>query len=573
MFKKPAQIKPSSNIKTSERKKLLSIIGDTYSIPLNELPKEEIEKILPPTIKKASFVNFEKVSGSIYFDENEIPVWFHTRDSEIYPTIFTLMKYPSILPTIKTHPHVLGVLAKGADLMLPGTIPPFDPRAIKGAIVGVVSHDEPEKITAIGHCNLNLTQFDNVVGRSGVAGADLMLPGTIPPFDPRATKGAIVGVVSHDEPEKITAIGHCNLNLTQFDNVVGRSGVAVEIVHHLHDTLLEKKDLKVPDSKADDEKESPNSKQNTPPPTKKQEEFPELTTEDIDQLFIKSLKSIKNIELPTPASTFMSYVNKNVPSSLNIKKTSWKKASKFLKEMAKQNLIKVKGKDEDLSILQLNTGNVSNAEGEAYSNTASTAKPKQKSNNTSSATTLKVIPLYKPTKNIRAFFNKLNDAQYEYDECYTAAQVRSMVEAYIKKFSLIAADPKKVKPDVELYNKEESTREQVFKNFLTKFSPYYRINESEIHKGVPPKIQIVTELKIGRKVVTRVSNFETFDIRIENLAKELRNKCSGSSTIVDNDVQVQGPHGKLIIDLLKDKGVPVSYINFEDKTKKKKSKK
>lgn len=516
MFKKPAQIKPSSNIKTSERKKLLSIIGETYSIPLNELPKEEIEKILPPTIKKASFVNFEKVSGSIYFDENEIPVWFHTRDSEIYPTIFTLMKYPSILPTIKTHPHVLGVLAKGADLMLPGTIPPFDPRA---------------------------------------------------------TKGAIVGVVSHDKPEKITAIGHCNLNLTQFDNVVGRSGVAVEIVHHLHDTLLEKKDLKVADSKADDEKESPNSKQNTPPPTKKQEEFPELTTEDIDQLFIKSLKSIKNIELPTPASTFMSYVNKNVPSSLNIKKTSWKKASKFLKEMAKQNLIKVKGKDEDLSILQLNTGNVSNAEGEASSNTASTAKPKQKSNNTSSATTLKVIPLYKPTKNIRAFFNKLNDAQYEYDECYTAAQVRSMVEAYIKKFSLIAADPKKVKPDVELYNKEESTREQVFKNFLTKFSPYYRINESEIHKGVPPKIQIVTELKIGRKVVTRVSNFETFDIRIENLAKELRNKCSGSSTIVDNDVQVQGPHGKLIIDLLKDKGVPVSYINFEDKTKKKKSKK
>lgn len=97
------------------------------------------------------------------------------------------MKYPSILPTIKTHPHVLGVLAKGADLMLPGTIPPFDPRAIKGAIVGVVSHDEPEKITAIGHCNLNLTQFDNVVGRSGVA---------------------------------------------------------VEIVHHLHDTLLEKRILK-----------------------------------------------------------------------------------------------------------------------------------------------------------------------------------------------------------------------------------------------------------------------------------------------------------------------------------------
>ena len=95
--------------------------------------------------QKASFVSFEKVSGSIYFDENEVPVWFHTRDSDIYPTIFTLMKYPTILPTIATHPHVLGVLAKGADLMLPGTVPPFDKRAVKGAIVGIVSHDNPQK--------------------------------------------------------------------------------------------------------------------------------------------------------------------------------------------------------------------------------------------------------------------------------------------------------------------------------------------------------------------------------------------------------------------------------------------
>ncbi|RCK56639.1 Translation machinery-associated protein 64 [Candida viswanathii] len=520
MFKKPAQIKPSSNIKTSERKKLLSIIGDTYSIQLDEVPKEEIEKILPPTIKKASFVNFEKVSGSIYFDENEIPVWFHTRDSEIYPTIFTLMKYPTILPTIKTHPHVLGILTKGADLMLPGTIPPFDPRA---------------------------------------------------------TKGAIVGVVSHEEPEKVTAIGHCKLNLPQFDSVIGRSGVAVEVIHHLHDTLLEKKDLKVPEPKpvGQEEKKDETEKAGSPlpAPLKKQNDFPELTTEDIDNLFIKSLKSIGNIELPTPASTFMSYVNKGVPSSLNIKKTSWKKASKFLKEMAKQNLIKVKGKDEDLTVLQLNTGNPNGAEGAPAPAPTPAPKPKAKSSSSSTTTALKVIPLYKPTKNIRAFFNKLDDAQYEFDACYTAAQVRGLVEAYIKKFSLVAADPKMVKPDAELYNKEESTREQVFKNFLTKFSPYYRINDSDVHKGTPPKIEIVTELKIGRKVVTRVSNFETFDIKIENLAKELRNKCSGSSTIVDNDVQVQGPHGKLIIDLLKDKGVPVSYINFEDKTKKKKNKK
>ncbi|AOW25877.1 translation initiation factor 2D [Candida albicans P78042] len=505
MFKKPAQIKPSSNIKTSERKRLLSCIADAYSLPLEELTKEETEKILPSTIKKASFVSFEKVSGSIYFDENEVPVWFHTRDSDIYPTIFTLMKYPTILPTIATHPHVLGVLAKGADLMLPGTVPPFDKRAVKGAIVGIVSHDNPQKVTAIGHCKLNMTQFDSVVGRSGVA---------------------------------------------------------VEIIHHLDDTLLEKKELTIPVS--DTVKEQSNETVPEPKPAKEQKhELPELTTEEIDNLFIKSIKSVNNIELPTPASTFMSYVNKNVPSSITMKKTSWKKASKFLKEMAKLNYIKVKGKDEELSIIQLNiTTSESNA----------TPKTKSKPTSTSNASpnTLKVIPLYKPTKNLRLFFNKL-DA--EYDEYFTAAAAKSLLESYIKKFSLVADDPKLIKPDAELGTKTEMPRDQLLKHFLTKFSPYYQINNSVVYKGTPPKIEIVTELKIGRKVVTRVSNYEKFEIKTETLAKELRNKCSGSSTIVDNDVQVQGPHGKLIIDILKEKGVPVSYINFEDKTKKKKNKK
>ena len=116
--------------------------------------------------------------------------------------------------------------------------------------------------------------------------------------------------------------------MAQFDSVVGRSGVAVEIIHHLDDTLLEKKELTIPVS--DTVKEQSNETVPEPKPAKEQKhELPELTTEEIDNLFIKSIKSVNNIELPTPASTFMSYVNKNVPSSITMKKTSWKKASKF----------------------------------------------------------------------------------------------------------------------------------------------------------------------------------------------------------------------------------------------------
>lgn len=69
-------------------------------------------------------------------------------------------------------------------------------------------------------------------------GADLMLPGTIPPFDERAVKNAVVGIVSKEKPNVIMAVGVCRLNLTQFDYVVGRSGMAVEIIHHFDDELM-----------------------------------------------------------------------------------------------------------------------------------------------------------------------------------------------------------------------------------------------------------------------------------------------------------------------------------------------
>lgn len=54
-----------------------------------------------------------------------------------------------------------------------------------------------------------------------------------------------------------------------------------------------------------------------------------------------------------------SYIYKNLPildsTYANIKKTSWKKTSKFLKAMAKLSYLEVKGKDEDLSIIKLMT--------------------------------------------------------------------------------------------------------------------------------------------------------------------------------------------------------------------------
>ena len=57
----------------------------------------------------------------------------------------------------------------------------------------------------------------------------------------------------------------------------------------------------------------------------------------------------------------------------------------------------------------------------------------------------------------------------EYDEYFTAAAAKSLLESYIKKFSLVADDPKLIKPDAELGTKTEMPRDQLLKHFLTKF--------------------------------------------------------------------------------------------------------
>ncbi|KAK6458733.1 uncharacterized protein RJT20DRAFT_123790 [Scheffersomyces xylosifermentans] len=583
MFKKDPQPKASANIKSSERRKLLQTICNTYNLPLEKLTKEATTTLLPTNTKQASFKSIQGYSGTIYYDDNETPTWFKSRDSQIYPSLFTVWKCPYVVPTIKTHPHVIGILAGGADLMLPGSIPPFDSRATKGTVVGIVDSANPTVIKALGRCKLNLPQFDNVVGRTGVA---------------------------------VEVLHHINDELYKLNKYVD-----IAVPEELDTTmpLIEDEDDHLEDVQKQDQREdSPNTPEksedidkslesaNEPAPSSRSstpynfddiaEEVSQLTVEEVDNFYTRSLiQTIKldDIELPIVSSTFMStYIYKNLPiidpTYLNIKKTSWKKTSKFLKAMSKQKLLEVKGKDEDLSIIKLMDKKNPLVEnfvphktiGKLNSGPSAPTQSKK-------ANELSIIPIYKPTNKARMFFNKLDKP---FSNFYTAQELRQLMDAYIKLQDLInVKNPKTVKVDDNLkaitnLGPEATPRDKLFKAFLANFSPHYQINEpgetgrkGEIRRGEPPKIRIITEMKIGRKIITRVSNFEDFYIKPHLLSDELKVKCSGSTTIGPypqnpkiTEVTVQGPHGKLIIELFKEKGVPISFIDFEDRVKKRK---
>ncbi|CAH2350775.1 translation machinery-associated protein 64 [[Candida] railenensis] len=578
MFKKHPDPKASANIKSSERRKLLSNICNLYSIPQHQISRETEQRILPLTTKQATFKSPQGYSGTIYYNENETPTWFKSRDSQIYPSLFTLWNAPFLLPTIKTHPHVIQILSGGADLMLPGTIPPFDDRAVKGSIVGIVDSKNPTVIKAVGRCKLNMTQFDNVIGRTGIAVEVLHSIG-----DGLYDLNKLVDIEVPEELDTDIPIEEKEQEENEHDSgevQVGETQVEPEV---------------------EEVQEAPSSADNDD--SDLAEKLAELSVDQVDNFFKRAMiQAIKldTIELPISSSNFMSnHVLKNLPpispELCNIKKTSWKKTIKFLKAMEKSKYIVTRKKGEDVVIDNLMDKSnpeivefITHKVASNAVNSKPTPSKKDKSNE------FQVVNLYKPTNNSRIFFNKV-DA--DYNKLYKSPELKVLLEKYIKLQDLPhKKQPKNIVLDDTLNTATKLglgvyPRDKVSKSFIDHLSPFHVIlkpgetsteglENSRFTKGSPPKISIITDMKIGRKIVTKVTHFEQFYIKPHILADELKVKCSGSATIapcIQNpnliEVTVQGPHGKLITEMFQQKGIPSSFIEFQDNVKSKKKRK
>lgn len=572
MFKKDPQAKASANVKSLERRKLFAAVCKSYGLPQEQLSKEAEMAIMPATTKQASFESVQGHKGTIYTDENETPTWFKTRDSQLYPLLFTLWKAPYILAKVQTHPHVVKILSGGAGLMLPGTVPPFDKRAIRGAIVGVVDTDHPTVIKAVGRCMINMSQYDSVVGKTGIA------------------------------VEILHCVGDELCAMNKFVDIpVPSEDLLDEYPLKEEETSENRPETEVEDGTEDFVAADLTSGAETPSERAETdnlaEVLTELSVEDIDNFFIRALlQTLKNdtVELPATASTFMSgHIYKNLPvvdsSYANVKKTSWKKTAKFLKAMDKLKYLSVKGKDEELSIVSLMAKETPVVQSFVPHKTiASGPSSAPKSNRKDKTKELAVVYLYKPTNKASQLFSYMG---VPFQKLYTQSELKKLLDQYIRSKELVnAKNPKNVNVDDTLNSITNLgvgsvLRDKLFKPFLTNCSPLYKIlkpgesvedSNIELYKGEPPKIKIITQTKIGRKVITRMLNFEKFYVKLHVLADDLKVRCLGSTTTgpcVENpaltEVTVQGPHGKIVIDYFLEKGVPVLFIDFVDKLKKK----
>ncbi len=296
-------------------------------------------------------------------------------------------------------------------------------------------------------------------------------------------------------------------------------------------------------------------------------------------------------------------------ASLQIKKTSWKNAKKFIKALNKQKILKAKDRDGGETVVldidfqckpitsfvpyRLPKKDTAGADAGPASNTGTSSS----SGDPSVGQRLNKLNLFRPTEKLSPLF-KASNANAK--QLYLAAELRSIITSYAESEKLVLATNRRfVKLDPVLANsvfdgkssadgealaKGAVPRDVLVDRFIECCQPFWAIMRNdetrETVKAKPgplPKIQIKYETRSGNKTVTKISGVELFYINPQTLADELQKACASSTSVSQlvgsspknpvQEVMVQGPQKDAIWKALDKRGVNKLWIEFADKTK------
>ncbi|KAF9355400.1 hypothetical protein BGX26_006616 [Mortierella sp. AD094] len=624
MFKKPvASLKSFSPLRSSDKRRLRDeIIASFPSFkdmdPINDTPINAI--ITPDGLQSARFTSYIEEPGTLYTDVDGTPLWFKIstaakKDSLIVPSIYTLWKFPSLIPALTTWNPVVDKLRNGADLMIPGVI--------TAAGTQVPDLDEGALVVILARGN----KYPLAIGTMAVSGQAIASSrGSLPP------KGKAVHIL-HVHQDQLWAMGSklelpsdwsqgpkAPLDDEEYessnddneeddtddddDNDLAKDMSAVSVTESKGKELARDEPIVETDP---DETTVPESNENEP--THPTEEAIVLSTEEVDKYLYDALLQVLKFKitegvskelLPMNASTlYSSYVLPNRAlgraAEADIKKSSWKKAAKWFKAVEKQDLVKCKEIKGELFLLSVNWNHPQlkafTGQKTVEQQAARQAKVEAKiSQENAVVKSLEVLEAYRPNSASTGLFEATGRSK---DGYYTLQELRTMLAAYVKEKQL--SDPKNqrfIRPDellrAALSKKGEQldrvprdeTSDRLVNNMVHHHFIGYKDQQPRFVKGGIKPIQIVQEIRTGRKTVTKVSGLELFLIDVDAFGQEIQLICASSVAITPlvgaspklnlREVMVQGPQTVNVTSVLLSKGVPKKYIEFLDKTSKKK---
>ncbi|KAL6997424.1 hypothetical protein U1Q18_007550 [Sarracenia purpurea var. burkii] len=609
MFKKQLEAKTQQRLSGADRKKLKRTIKER----LPSSSDADIDALLPPKaeITVSKFPNRVHVYGL----EGGFPMFFDVdgRGTEIFPTVYALWKVPELLPAfILKGGEVSRFVLGGADLMFPGIYVPAEglPAFLAGEPWAVKVPGNPAPI-AVGTTTMSSTE----ALKAGLRGKALKITHYYRDSlwasleDHYVPNAGFLDNVVFEDPSLLSAFQpsdrcEADASFDQQNGISSEVGEANDVAdansdfNHFSTTCTDLKndiseqvvvnvgDLKVTENVFTDEFIV--------------EDQHTLSTEDVDALLDKCLlqalhTTVKDKELPIPGSTlWSSHVLPCKPSGyLDIKKSSYKKLSKWLQSKSSAGLISLK-EDKHKKEVTLFSINRSHPDYASFKpEKRNVEKNEQISNHGTSEgrfqKVLAVTEIYKPSVHVNPIFASVGA---DTRKLYSASEATDVIFRYIELENLVKPTEKSIVVlDAALCDalykgiiKKGSTyptevhKRDLGSTFINRMQAHHRVtrgNESVVRKGALKTVQLITERRQGNKKVTKLSRFESFLVDAEPLATELQKKFACSTSVTElpgkkgHEILVQGG---VIEDLgrhlVEQYGIPKRYIEVLDKTKK-----
>lgn len=595
MFLKPFRVKTQTALKGSDRKKLRTDVEQQFP----SLTCAQVADLIP---NKGDMTQVKVLTHS---DENVVvyrvqknPIFFEMF-KVLYPTIYTLWKFPDLLPVFTTHQEVFPRLVGGADLMLPGVIVKGEPHpkmfgALKKGDLCVIRLKGNKAPVVLGHALLSgEDMYASALKGKGVKTlhilgdqlwefGDKSRPPNIPENDTETTDESAEdkNQQSSSGQDPSASVDAARENLEQL--TVDADDVDIPPAGGRDEGGGESEEGAAAASVDADDDASDDDGDDVMP----------KTFDDMDGLlqhcFKCAIKSrVKKSDLPLLTSTFLKvHMQPFCPAGhhLDVKKSTYKKFSRFLQEMQSEGFIKLqevsKGVDAifevdrthpDLRDLMVPDILEEEAQGEGAEQEE--FEPPEISEVL--CVTAALLPLLSPQG-----FHK--------GDALKPGDLRQHITDYVKANDLQTAENKgliQLDPVLAhlVLTKSEGDRSHMswndlFARVMEKMQPGCLIQfpgrPPVLKKGKIDPIKVIVQDRGNRKKTTTVENLEVYGVDPKAFAQAVQRGVACSASAINcAEVVVQGNQINFIAGLLLDKyKIPRKYIQGLEKAPKSKNK-
>ncbi|CAI5733185.1 unnamed protein product [Hyaloperonospora brassicae] len=571
MFAKPSKVSGNVLLKNKDVRTLRHDVATCFASSIDGPDDPNLKRVLPPkaVVQK---VRFQAPSRVVVYtaEANKVPVLFDmTGKGEWGFSVYALWQSPALLPRLMVHAPVSTFVLRGADVMLPGVVFP-SPEALqtlrKGELRAVYVEGNPHAI-AVGEMLVDAADVE----RSGKEGRALRL-------------WHVVG----------DALWQMGPQTLPNEGFLGDHVVSIGQKEQLEET--EEEEERGGDASGTTESGASLEDEVQGKDTKKEEE--EVTKEQMDRYYVEALlqalrtSRVREKDLPMLASSF--HANVLLPCrragvTLNIKHSSFKKLSVYLKGMETHELLTVVDNAGVVSITTISRRHRDVLSHEAYE-TVEDAQQKEQATADKAAglhdftpgqSTPEIEESFGLSPALKTLFLPILPVatiDQPVQKYYSRMEVRDLVTQYVESQGLVDTENRKfVRLNGPLTDalygkkapaggyKERLARQEICNLLLSKCTHYHRIRLFPTHAakfrgGSFRPIMIVAKKLKGRNntTVTSIAFYQQFGIDGAAFAKEVQKKWGCSAALrpsedksMCEEIQI---HGQMVNEVLEHLG-------------------